>query len=434
VQQLADPTPFDPQYSYSGWQANNPSKPLPAQQVDNDFANARTAINETQDALRDIRRSDGYLKNGIVTTESLAPNMSIGFTLRGNWMDATTYVAGDGVVYDEVFYKATISHVSSPATRPDLSPATWTFLTSLNAIGIPDGSITPEKLAASEAADFRSILGVNSTAETAAVANAAGNAGRDAAITTIRGGAASGRDTLVELSDALDAGIAGRLAVDGSNVGNTAAKTAFLAAIRAADADLALRKNVQTFTLAEKRQLALNFGMRAILVSEATITSTVGTIDIFLDNTQFIGFEIVLEALPTANDADLALRLSDDGATFVTAGSAYYDGSIYQNGSGTVSGPNGNRSYMLIGQGIGNAAGKGCVAKVSIPWANRGNGNTQRPKLDFEVNAQRGSDLAVNMKGAGFRAVVADVRGVQFYFLGTANIAWARYKVYGIVQ
>lgn len=73
---MADPTTFVPGYSYTGWQAANPEEPLPAQHIDNDMASLQTSIDELVAAVQDVRRSDGALKNGIVTNESLADDIA----------------------------------------------------------------------------------------------------------------------------------------------------------------------------------------------------------------------------------------------------------------------------------------------------------------------------------------------------------------------
>lgn len=70
---MADPTKFTPGYSFTDWQTSNPTKPLPGNKVDQDMANLETSIDEIVDAIKDVRRSDGKLKNGIVTPDSLSP-------------------------------------------------------------------------------------------------------------------------------------------------------------------------------------------------------------------------------------------------------------------------------------------------------------------------------------------------------------------------
>ncbi|MFY7925538.1 MAG: hypothetical protein ACOVN5_06985 [Aquidulcibacter sp.] len=73
---MADPTKYAPGYSFSGYQATSPSKPLPAPRLDDELAKIANSISQTVDGLKDIRRSDGKLKNGIVTTEALESSLS----------------------------------------------------------------------------------------------------------------------------------------------------------------------------------------------------------------------------------------------------------------------------------------------------------------------------------------------------------------------
>jgi len=74
---MSDPAPYSVSYSFGGFQANNPSSPLPASPLDNEFANAAAASAAVVAALKDIRRSDGALKNGIVTFDSFAQGLQL---------------------------------------------------------------------------------------------------------------------------------------------------------------------------------------------------------------------------------------------------------------------------------------------------------------------------------------------------------------------
>jgi hypothetical protein len=131
------PVKYVPGYSYSGYQANNPTRPLPAPQVDNDFANIATSVSSLVDGLAEIRRSDGRLKNGVVTPESLAASLKVGFTMRGTWANGTEYAAGDGVVYDSNFYSANVAHTAATDTnRPDRDDGSWEFLFSTDDIAV----------------------------------------------------------------------------------------------------------------------------------------------------------------------------------------------------------------------------------------------------------------------------------------------------------
>ncbi len=72
---MADPDKYVPSYSFSGFQASNPTTPLPAASVDAELADVSDSIDQIVDAIADVRRSDGALKNGIVTTESLSADV-----------------------------------------------------------------------------------------------------------------------------------------------------------------------------------------------------------------------------------------------------------------------------------------------------------------------------------------------------------------------
>lgn len=72
---MADPTPFVPGYSYTDYQETAPNDPLPGPQVDNDFADVATSTVTLVNAVKDVRRSDGKLKNGIVTYDSLSASV-----------------------------------------------------------------------------------------------------------------------------------------------------------------------------------------------------------------------------------------------------------------------------------------------------------------------------------------------------------------------
>ncbi|MBB3938150.1 hypothetical protein [Aureimonas phyllosphaerae] len=69
---MANPTRYQPSYSFTGWQAYNPSRPLPATNIDVEFQNLQLTTNQIIDAFSDLRRSDGKLVSGIVDLASLS--------------------------------------------------------------------------------------------------------------------------------------------------------------------------------------------------------------------------------------------------------------------------------------------------------------------------------------------------------------------------
>lgn len=72
---MPDPQSYERDYSFSDFQANNPSSPLPAPALDNELENIEAAISGTVDAIKDVRRADGALPNEKVTLDSLAPEV-----------------------------------------------------------------------------------------------------------------------------------------------------------------------------------------------------------------------------------------------------------------------------------------------------------------------------------------------------------------------
>lgn len=74
---MPNPTNYAPAYSFSGYQANNPSTPLPAPQLDNELAAVAAAVGTMVAAIMDVRRSDGALKNNIVTFDSLHKSLQL---------------------------------------------------------------------------------------------------------------------------------------------------------------------------------------------------------------------------------------------------------------------------------------------------------------------------------------------------------------------
>lgn len=128
-----DPTKYSKSYDFSGYQTANPTSPLPAPQVDNELANIQTAVGQVVDAVKEVRRSDGALKNQIVTPDSLSAatrSLLVGdFNPRGDWATATGYAAKDIVSFEGATYVATTAHTSA-AFATDLAAGRWMLVAS----------------------------------------------------------------------------------------------------------------------------------------------------------------------------------------------------------------------------------------------------------------------------------------------------------------
>jgi hypothetical protein len=75
---LSDPSKYTRDYSFTDYQASNPSAPLPGLQVDAELEDVEASIGEIVDAIKNVRRSDGALKNEIVTLDSLDATVRAG--------------------------------------------------------------------------------------------------------------------------------------------------------------------------------------------------------------------------------------------------------------------------------------------------------------------------------------------------------------------
>lgn len=81
---MSDPTKPIIDYSYTGFQLGNQASPFPGTQLDNDLRKLANGVGDVADAIKDIRRSDGALQNGIVTKESLASDVLLGAAADGD--------------------------------------------------------------------------------------------------------------------------------------------------------------------------------------------------------------------------------------------------------------------------------------------------------------------------------------------------------------
>jgi hypothetical protein len=68
---MSAPTSYTVSYDFSGFQSINPADPLPAAEIDVEFAGIEASLTSVIAALADVRRADGRLENGVVTWDGL---------------------------------------------------------------------------------------------------------------------------------------------------------------------------------------------------------------------------------------------------------------------------------------------------------------------------------------------------------------------------
>lgn len=75
-----DPIAYTIAYSFSGYQALNPSNPLPAAPMDVEFAGIEASVTSLITALAEVRRSDGNLQNASVSWDGLDADLKARIT------------------------------------------------------------------------------------------------------------------------------------------------------------------------------------------------------------------------------------------------------------------------------------------------------------------------------------------------------------------
>jgi microcystin-dependent protein len=128
---MADPTAYARSFDFSDYQANNPSAIYPGAQDDAQFDAVAASLATVVSAIQDVRRSDGALKNSIVTPDSLSQatlNLLDGaYNFRGNWLTATAYALKDVLVQGTGTYVATVAHTSGTFAT-DLAAGKWVLI------------------------------------------------------------------------------------------------------------------------------------------------------------------------------------------------------------------------------------------------------------------------------------------------------------------
>lgn len=144
---MADPTAYTPGYSFTGFQGSAPDTPLPANHVDAELASIAAKILELVNAVKNVRRSDGALKNAIVTLDALSTdvlNAVSDWEPRGAWVTATAYAVKDFVSKDGAFYVCLVAHTSGTFST-DLAADKWMLVSALSSaasiVNTPAGNI-----------------------------------------------------------------------------------------------------------------------------------------------------------------------------------------------------------------------------------------------------------------------------------------------------
>ena len=130
---MSQPTPYSRLYNFTDYQTVNPTKPLPATQLDNELNAIELTLDQTTASLALIQRDDGALANQVVTPDSLSAGtlaiISQGeYNPRGAWASSAAYAVGDVVSYNAATYLCLVAHTSVTQFANDLAASKWLLI------------------------------------------------------------------------------------------------------------------------------------------------------------------------------------------------------------------------------------------------------------------------------------------------------------------
>jgi hypothetical protein len=135
---LAYPVLYNIVYSYTGFQQAQGDNSFPGTQLDADLSGLQDSIDDLAAFTQGVMRSDGALKNGIVTYDSLAPSLqTAGIATATAWTTGTSYVLGSPVIINSNLYRCQVAHTSG-VFATDLAAGKWAFVASLQQPSAPN--------------------------------------------------------------------------------------------------------------------------------------------------------------------------------------------------------------------------------------------------------------------------------------------------------
>jgi hypothetical protein len=137
---MAYPTIYAVTYSYTAFQQSQGNNSFPGTQLDNDLAGLQASIQNVENFMGAVVRSDGALQNSIVTFDSLSAKLqTAGLAPAAAWAPLTNYAQNANVIVNSSLYRAAVPHLSGTFAT-DLAAARWTFVTALPIAGYVAGT------------------------------------------------------------------------------------------------------------------------------------------------------------------------------------------------------------------------------------------------------------------------------------------------------
>lgn len=159
---MSQPPAYSRAFSFTNFQAQNPSLSLPGSQVDLELNNAKATLDATLANLKLIQRDDGMLANASVGLDQLSAQVVVGFNAPTVWATGVAYAANSSTVFNgSGFYNCLIAHTSG-VFATDLAAGKWKLIVNLAAVPLvaanqiavtPSGSLTTDVQGSLQALD-----------------------------------------------------------------------------------------------------------------------------------------------------------------------------------------------------------------------------------------------------------------------------------------
>lgn len=440
---MASPTRYDLSYSFADFQTANPSIPLPADKLEIEFNNLTLTTDEIITNLDLIQRSDGALKNQIVSFDSLSNDVKVllgsAITPKGAWLTATAYVQLDLVTESGSTYLATSDHTSGTFAT-DLAAGKWILWAASNSVTINNSNWSGTDLAVANGGTGVSTLtglvkGNGTSAFTAAVQGTDyyKPGGTDVAL------ADGGTGSSTAVGARTNLGLGGLAVLSTVNNDNWSGTDLSVANGGTGASDAAgARTALDVYSKGEADALFIAVESRPLLATY-TISSPVASIDItsILSST-YDTYEIELNNVTIATDArDLCVRTSVDNGSAWDSGAAHYSwgiGYAIDTGVGTSNGGDTSDGAIHLNNSQGNAANEDMNGLITIRNVNS---TTAQKAMNWLGSYTSAAGNGYVMTGFGRRLSTSAINALQIIPLTSTNTAGGNItggvvRIYGV--
>lgn len=124
---MSQPTPYVRIFDFTGYQAANPTVPLPGPQVDGELNAIKLTTDQIRANLAIIQRDDTLLANSTVHPDAFTQASLVllgGWNPKGSWLTATVYAVKDIVAQAGANYVCVIAHTGGTFAT-DLAAGKW---------------------------------------------------------------------------------------------------------------------------------------------------------------------------------------------------------------------------------------------------------------------------------------------------------------------